>query len=115
MRKLKRAASASEAMRKKWKIRILLEKGYTENAAEWMAGRIESLVDYMQYGYALIAYFKQDGTFQFVKATLLPYENAFHREYDMRRIEACIVYWDVELEAWRSFQLENFMEWRPII
>ena len=51
---------------------------------------------------------------KFVKATLLPYERRFHREYDIQRIEGHIVYWDVDLQAWRSFQLENFLEWRPI-
>ena len=36
------------------------------------ARRIESLIDHMQYGHALIAYHKQDGTFRLAKATLLP-------------------------------------------
>ena len=100
--------------KKRWKIRIMLEKAYTEDAAQWMTDRIESLIDYMQYGYALVAYYKQDGTFRFVKATLLPYEGSFHRTYDIKRIEGHIIYWDVDLQAWRSFQLENFLEWRPI-
>ena len=33
MRKLKKPASIYEALRKKWKIRIMLEKDYTEEAA----------------------------------------------------------------------------------
>ena len=115
MKKRKKQASLHEVLKKKWEIRIMLEKDYTEDAALWMADRIESLIDYMQYGYALIAYYKQDGTFQFVKATLLPYEGYFHQEYDIQRIEGHIVYWDVELQAWRSFQLENFLEWRPVV
>lgn len=114
MKKQKRPASLHEALKQKWKNRIMLEKDYSENAATWMAERIESLIDYMQYGYALIAYHKQDGTFKFVKATLMPYESMFHLKYDIRRIEGHIVYWDVDLQAWRSFQLENFMEWREI-
>ena len=36
MRKLKKPASIYEALRKKWKIRIMLEKAYTEDAALWM-------------------------------------------------------------------------------
>ena len=93
MRKLKKPASIYEALRKKWKIRIMLEKAYTEDAALWMTDRIESLISHMQYGYALVAYYKQD---------------------DIHHIEGHIIYWDVELQAWRSFQLENFLEWRPI-
>ena len=50
----------------------MLEKNYTETCATWMARRIESLIDHMQYGHALIAYHKQDGTFRLAKATLLP-------------------------------------------
>lgn len=115
MKELKRPASLHEAIKQKWKIRIMLEKDYTENAAAWMAERIEELIDYMQYGYALVAYHKQDGTFKFVKATLLPYESMFHRKYDIRRIVGHIVYWDVDIQGWRSFQLENFMEWRAIV
>lgn len=80
MRKLKKPVSIYEALRKKWKIRIMLEKAYTEDAALWMTDRIESLISHMQYGYALVAYYKQDGTFKFVKATLLPYEKWFPSE-----------------------------------
>lgn len=112
--KKKKAASLHEALRNLWKIRIMLEKGHSEECAEWMTGRIESLLNHMQYGYALIAYHKQDGTFKFVKATLLPYQTMFQKEYDIMRVTGTIVYWDVDLQKWRNFQLENFLEWRPI-
>ena len=92
MRKLKKPASIYEALRKKWKIRIMLEKAYTEDAALWMTNRIESLISHMQYGYALVAYYNQDGTFKFVKATLLPYEKCFRRKYDIHHIEGHIIY-----------------------
>ena len=92
----------------------MLEKGYTQTCAEWMAKRIESLIDHMQYGHALIAFYKQDGTFKLVKATLIHYENEFHRNYEITRVTGTIIFWDVEQQAWRNFQLENFLEWRPI-
>ena len=110
----KKNASLHEALRKLWKIRIMLEKGYTQTCAEWMAERIESLIDHMQYGHALIAFYKQDGTFKLVKATLIHYENEFHRNYEITRVTGTIIFWDVEQQAWRNFQLENFLEWRPI-
>lgn len=110
----KKSASLHEAHRNIWKIRIMLEKNYTENCATWMTQRIESLIDHMQYGCALIAYYRQDGTFKLVRATLITYETAFRREYDILRVTATIVYWDIEIQAWRNFQLENFLEWRPI-
>ena len=47
MRKLKKPASIYEALRKKWKIRIMLEKAYTEDAALWMTDRIESLISHI--------------------------------------------------------------------
>lgn len=112
--KKKKPASLHEALRNLWKIRIMLEKGYSEGCAGWMAERLESLVDHMQYGHALVAYHKQDGTFRFVKATLLPYQSMFKREYDITRVTGAVVYWDVDGQAWRSFQLENFLEWRPV-
>ena len=115
MRKSTKNASLHEALRKLWKIRIMLEKNYTETCATWMAQRIESLIDHMQYGHALIAYHKQDGTFRLAKATLLPYEACFHRKYETARVKGTIVFWDVEQQAWRNFQLENFLEWRPVV
>lgn len=114
MRK-KKNASLHEALKVSWKIRIMQEKDYSENCATWMADRIESLIDHMQYGYALVAYHRQDGTFRLAKATLIPYETMFRREYDMLRVTGAIVYWDVEQQAWRNFQLENFLEWRPVV
>lgn len=54
MRKSKKNAPLHEALRNLWKIRIMLEKNYTETCATWMAQRIESLIDHMQYGHALI-------------------------------------------------------------
>lgn len=115
MKKLtKKAVSLNEAMKNLWKIRIMLEKEFSETCAQWMAGRIADLIDHMQYGHALIAYHKQDGTFRLAKATLLPYEAEFHRKYEITRVTGTIVFWDVEQQAWRNFQLENFLEWRPV-
>lgn len=114
MKKKRKNASLHEAMRNLWKIRIMLEKGYTEACAQWMAHRIEALIDHMQYGHAVIAYHKQDGTFKLVKATLLPYKADFRKEYDITKVTGAIVFWNVELQAWRTLQIENFLEWRPV-
>ena len=56
MKKLKSPASQSEAMKLRWKKRIVFEKGYTESCAEWMVERLEALLDHMQYGHATVAY-----------------------------------------------------------
>lgn len=112
--KVQKSASLNEALTGKWKKRFIREKGYSEECAEWLAQRLSSLIDYMQYGYALIAFHKQDATFQLAKATLIHYESFFRKQYDVRRIESTVVYWDVDQQAWRSFQLENLLEWRPI-
>lgn len=83
MRKSKKNAPLHEALRNLWKIRIMLEKSYTETCATWMAQRIESLAD-------------------------------FRRDYDITRVTSNIAFWDVELQAWKTFQLENFLEWSPV-
>ena len=114
MKKQKRQVSQSEAMKARWKRRIVMEKSYPEGTAQWMAERLEALIEYMQYGHAAVAYMKQDGTFKLVKATLIHYENEFHRNYEITRVTGTIIFWDVEQQAWRNFQLENFLEWRPI-
>ena len=56
MKQKKRPASQTEAMKLRWKKRIVFEKGYTEMCAEWMAERLEALTDHLQYGHAAIAY-----------------------------------------------------------
>ena len=80
-----------------------------------MAQRINSLLEYMQYGYALIAYRKQDGSFYMGKGTLVSYESDFKKKHDMTSIKAHVAYWDAEQQGWRTFLIENFMEWRPIV
>ena len=42
MKQKKRPASQTEAMKLRWKKRIVFEKGYTEMCAEWMAERLEA-------------------------------------------------------------------------
>lgn len=115
MKKRKKQASTYEAIKRRWAIRIRLEKNYDETCAALMADRLASLLDYMQYGYAVVAHRRQDGEFRLVRATLLPYEHDFRRKYDIGRVTGTVVYWDVDLQAWRSFQVENFLEWKPII
>ena len=115
MKKLKSPASQSEAMQLRWKKRIVFEKGYTESCAKWMAERLEALLDHMQYGHATVAYRKQNGSFQLVKATLIYYEAEFHKKYDPAEVEGAVVCWNVDEQRWTTFQVENFMEWRPVV
>ena len=115
MKKLKSPASQSEAMKLRWKKRIVFEKGYTESCAEWMVERLEALLDHMQYGHATVAYRKQNGSFQLVKATLIYYEAEFRKKYDPAEVEGAVVYWNVDEQRWTTFQVENFMEWRPVV
>lgn len=106
---------ADESLVTLWKKRIILEKDFPEPTAEWMAKRMESMIDYMQYGHVLIAFSKQNGDFCLIKATLIWYESDFHKKFDVRSIQNTIVYWDVEHQGWRTFRMENFLEWRPLV
>lgn len=105
----------SEYARKLWKKRIMENTILSNTTAEWMTLRICSLLDYMQYGYALIAYRKQDDSFYLGRGTLLFYEREFRHIHNIADIKAHVVYWDVEQQGWRTFQVENFLEWRPIV
>lgn len=51
-----------------WKRRIVSEKGFSEKSAERIAQRCVELIERMQYGNAMIAFYKQDGTFCMEKA-----------------------------------------------
>ena len=110
MKKNRKAVSKNEMMKGKWKRQIMLEKDYTEQCSEWMAERLEALLDHMQYGHATVAYRKQNGSFQLVKATLIYYEAEFRKKYDPTKIEGAVVYWNVDEQRWTTFQVENFME-----
>ena len=49
------------------------------------------------------------------RGTLIHYEADFHRKYDIGRIQNHVVYWDIEQQGWRTFQIENFLEWKPVV
>lgn len=115
MKKNRKAVSKNEMMKGKWKRQIMLEKDYTEQCSEWMAERLEALIEYMQYGHAAVAYMKQDGTFKLVKGTLVGYEKDFGKQYNPMEIKNTVVYRDVEQQRWMTFKIENFMEWRAIV
>ena len=55
--------SKTEKAKKLWEKRIMENTTLSMESVQWMAQRINSLLEYMQYGYALIAYRKQDGSF----------------------------------------------------
>ena len=72
MTKEKRLAATKETKEQKdlltevWKRRIVSEKGYSETIAERIAEKVKSLANYMQYGHAIIAYYRQNGNFLFI-------------------------------------------------
>ena len=105
----------SERVENLWKKLIRQETDLSDETIAWMTRRILLLAKYMQYGCALIAYRKQNGEFYMVRGTLVYYENSFHREYDIERIQNYVAYWDIEQQGWRTFQIENFLEWKPIV
>lgn len=105
----------NELLTELWKKRMMAEKELSEADAGWLAIRLSELIDYMQYGHALIAYHKQDGTFCLVTGTLIYYLGNFHYEYNVTRVHSTVVYWNVEKQGWRTFMLENLLEWKPIV
>ena len=106
---------ATEKTKKLWEKRITENTTLSMESVQWMAQRINSLLEYMRYGYALIAYRKQDGSFYMGRGTLVSYESDFKKKHDMTSIKAHVAYWDAEQQGWRTFLIENFMEWRPIV
>lgn len=98
-----------------WKKRIVVEKGYSETIAERIANRVKALAEYMQYGHAIIAFYKQNGNFQLVTGTLISYHREFRHSYDMQQVHSTFVFWCMEEKGWRSFQIENFLDWKPIV
>lgn len=107
--------SGKPLMKERLKFRIMIEKGYTEACAEWMVERLEQLMAHLQYGHAAIAYKRQNGEFRLAMGTLVYYERTFGRVQEIGNIRGAVVYWDVDAQGWRSFQVENFLEWRPIV
>ena len=54
-----------------WKKRIVSEKGFSEKYAERIVQKCIELIERMQYGNAMIAFYKQDGTFCMEQGTLV--------------------------------------------
>lgn len=98
-----------------WKRRIMNEKGISEKCAERTVRMCIKLIERMQYGHAMIAFRKQDGTFCLEKGTLVGYEKFFHKEYHIRKEQESILYWSVEQHAWRRFLIENLLEWKATV
>lgn len=98
-----------------WKKRIVSEKGFSEKYAERIVQKCIELIERMQYGNAMIAFYKQDGTFCMEQGTLVGYEKFFHREYQNTPRQESIVYWSTEKHAWRRFMIGNLLEWKAIV
>lgn len=98
-----------------WKKRIVSEKGFSEKSAERIVQRCIELIERMQYGNAMIAFYKQDGTFCMEQGTLVGYEKFFHREYQNTPMQESIVYWSAEQHAWRRFMIGNLLEWKATV
>ena len=113
--KRKMNRSQMESCKLVWKRRIVSEKGFSEKSAERIAQRCIELIERMQYGNAMIAFYKQDGTFCMEKGTLVGYEKFFHREYKNTARQESVVYWSTEQHAWRRFMIGNLLEWKAIV
>lgn len=98
-----------------WKKRIMNEKGIPEKEANKIAQKGIELTERMQYGHAMIAFSKRDGTFCLEQGTLVGYEKFFHKAYSITQKQSSIVYWNVEQHAWRRFMIENLIEWKATV
>lgn len=76
---LRRNLYPKQKSKKLWEKRITENTTLSMESVQWMAQRINSLLEYMRYGYALIAYRKQDGSFYMGRGTLVSYESDFKR------------------------------------
>lgn len=98
-----------------WKRRMMAEKNYPKEKAVQIVERLKALATYMQKDYAIIAYYKLDGNVQLTRGTLIPYSRHFNQPFDIAKIHSTFAYWDIEQGGWRTFQIENFLEWEAII
>lgn len=98
-----------------WEKRIMTEKGFSEEEAKKIVKKNIEASERMLYGHAMIAFYKQDGTFCMDQGTLVGYEKFFHRKFTFTERQESIVYWSEERKAWRRFMISNLLEWKPIV
>ena len=98
-----------------WKRRIIAEKGFSEKEAEKIVIKSIEVTERMLYGHAMIAFYKQDGTFCMEQGTLIGYEKFFHRKFILTSKQESIIYWSEEQQAWRRFMIGNLLEWKPVV
>ena len=120
MKILKGSYAKSKSEKKKdatevWKKRIMRVKDLSETEAKHKAEREKALAEHMLYAHAVIAYYKRNGSFQLVTGTLINYEKEFGHPFNIQEIHAAFTYWDEDAQGWRTFQIENFLEWKPIV
>jgi hypothetical protein len=68
---------------------------------------IVRLVEEMKKGNASFTYLGQDGMMHTVKGTLTRYEKDFKRTYRTKPDNRFILYYDTQIDAWRTFQAIN--------
>lgn len=64
--------SKTEKAKKLWEKRITENTTLSMESVQWMAQRINSLLEYMRYGYALIAYRKRTAASTWEEEPLFP-------------------------------------------
>lgn len=89
---------------------IRLMNGVSRSQSVMMAHQIQRLIYLMHQGKVDFSYTKQDGTVRRATGTLTGYEHDFHQPYSPRPENTFIVYYDIEVQGWRTFHVENFLE-----
>jgi len=107
-------SQSCESRRERWTRSICLERSISQKLVQERIYRLESLLDHMLHGHAVVAFHRKDGEFRLTKATLIRYDWFFRKPFSINEIKHTIPYWDVSEQGWRTFELENFLEWRPV-
>lgn len=72
------------------------------------AEQVATLVQEMKTGVIPFIYIGQDGVIHKVKGTLKPYQDCFKSPYFPKPYNRFVLYYNPELQAWRTFQLTGF-------
>ena len=107
--------STSKSLRRKMWMKWLIDT-YELSPEEALSiiNKVIELLEHMVLGSAHIVYKKKTGEVILCKATLQNYTRWFCKPYSWLQQNHTIPYWDEEQDAWRVFELGNFINWRVV-
>ena len=114
MKKKAVAAKRRQSCIAMWCKQMKDNKGWNHDQCMDQVSLIIQVLQQMLRGYAAISYLQKDGTPKLARGTLAYYEHFFNTPFQWVNQNGTIPFWDGDAKVWRTFQVENLLDWRLV-